>query len=240
MSEIYEYIKVSEGKHPDLKFSIYNISEPLLNDKYGVISFIKITYETSALEPLIMIPGYSNRSFMTMTDKLLGSFQSIKRKYSMVYLINWGNRIKDLSSEVINGITNIEEQYRINEIFRSELAVVVDKILRSKDMGLLSEKKNFALLGKSAGGGIALYIASMNHLVNKLFLCAPGTTTNGSVVKDRKDLDIKLSWNKDDTIIPFDENKKFITTFNKQKNKFSFFPYDMGGHELNGEFVKEL
>ena len=98
-------------------------------------------------------------------------------------------------------------------------------------------------MGKSAGGAIAMYIAKMNLFVDRLFLCAPGTNTGGTLLKDRigrHPLDIKLSWNKDDTVIHSDEHKIFVSDFEKQGNTFLFYLYDEGGHELNVNFLMEL
>ena len=62
-------------------------------------------------------------------------------------------------------------------------------------------------------------------------------------VKDRKgkhQLDIMLSWNKDDMIVPVEKHEQIISDFTRQGNAFSLYLYEKGGHELNVNFLKEL
>ena len=238
MSEVTEYIDTMRTKYPFLHFKIRDVVEPTLNENYGTINIIHVNHQESNKNQLIVIPGYSFKSFTSMTNILLeGSIAS--EKYN-IFIINWGDKIKELSTLVTKDIEKEEDKYKANEDFRMKMANILDKILRSDDMGFIQEGTNISLLGKSAGGGVALYIASVNHYVNKLYLCAPATTTNGTLVKDRKDLDIKISWNKDDNMIPFEKLNDFIIDFNNQHNRYTQYTYESGGHELNPLFVKEL
>ena len=239
MSELSNYIDTLRTKYPFLNFKIHDVVESTLNENYGVINIIHITNTSpESREPLIVIPGYSFKSFTGMTNVLLeGSIAS--DKYN-IHVINWGDRVKELSIDVSKDLESEEEKYKANDVFRMKMANILDKILRSEDMGFTQDGTNISLLGKSAGGGVALYIAKVNHYVNKLFLCAPSTNTNGTLVEDRKDLEIKLSWNKDDNTIPYEKHKDFIIDFENQHNRYTLYLYETGGHELNSEFVKEL
>lgn len=241
MAELTEYINTLKTKYPYLHFNTYDIIEPHLNVYVSSINIIKITYNMSLdsndMEPLVVIPGYSFKSFSTMTSILLESFDMIKNKYNHIILVNWGDKIKEISTEIVKDIKDEDTKYKINEDFRIKMANVLDKILRSPDMMLGSK---FAILGKSAGGGIALYIASMNQSVDKLYLCAPATILAGKIIKDRDDLTILLSWNKDDNMIPYEKYKDFEDDFQQQNNKYKVYLYEIGGHELNFEFVKKL
>ena len=81
-----------------------------------------------------------------------------------LYMIQWSSEIKELSEKLIEDVKDINIKYEINEKYRTELAEIIDKILRSSDMKL----DNFELMGKSAGGGVAAYVAQMNKNVNRL------------------------------------------------------------------------
>jgi len=244
MSEVQKYIDICKSKYPFLQFKVYDIMEPTLNHKYGTISIVKIISTENTNEPLVVIPGYSFKSFNTMCDKLLEGINIIKDTFSVIYFINWGETIKQKSIDCTKGIVDEREQFEINERFREEMAIVLDKILRSKDMHFIEEGQSFSLLGKSAGGGISIYIASMNMYVDRLFLCAPATITGGSLLKDRTSkkhpLDILLSWNKDDKMIPYQKHEQFVSDFEEQGNIYSMFLYEEGGHELNVNFLMEL
>jgi hypothetical protein len=74
---------------------------------------------------------------------------------------------------------------------RINLALLIDKIIRSLDMNL----KKITLFGKSAGGGVAIHLASMNSHIKKLFIACPATVQRGKPLANRNDLHIKISWN---------------------------------------------
>jgi predicted esterase len=97
----------------------------------------------------------------------------------------------------------------------------------------------FDLMGKSAGGGIAAYVAQLNNKVNNLILISPGSISHGKNLKDFKNK-IILSWNEDDAIILFDEIQKYINNFKKYKLKYKYISYKNGGHEINKDFLKEI
>ena len=229
MSEFADYIKIIQTNHKALNFTVYKVEEPILESKYGSINLVKIV---GGDKPLIVIPGYSTKSFITMTNKLLEGINSIK-EYT-IYIVCWGDRIKELSSNITKD-KDSSEHYQLNEKFRAELAHIMDKILRN-----YFGDTNISILGKSAGGGVTLYIASINHNVKEIFLCAPATTTGGTLLEDRKDIRILLSWNKDDDIIPHTNSDDFIADFEKQDNDYYFYLYDTGGHELNVHFLSEI
>ena len=234
MSEFIQFIDILKSKYP-FNFRIKEVIEDILNENYGIINILQIDTHVNSDKILFVIPGYSFKSFSKMTSILLDKIYN--KKYKTIYIINWGDTIKKISEDITKDILDENEKYKINELFREKMANILNKILRSEDMDLKDTK--YSLLGKSAGGGIALYIAALNKSVNKLYLCAPATITNGSMIIERDDLYIKISWNKDDNIIHPDNIDKFISNFTI-KNNYKSFLYDEGGHELNPLFVKEL
>jgi pimeloyl-ACP methyl ester carboxylesterase len=61
-------------------------------------------------------------------------------------------------------VSDVKEQYIINEKFRIMLADLANKIIKTNKIN------KFTLLGKSAGGGVAIYIAKKNKQVKNLYL----------------------------------------------------------------------
>jgi len=234
------------------KYTIYNITEPTLNEKYGIINIIKIILDNKGKNNLVVVPGYSLNSTITIFEKILEGFDYIKDAFNAIYIINWGNTlvlctkdttksfalrntIKELSENITKGLTDMDEIYLINENFRIDLAIVLDKIIRKINI------INITLLGKSAGGGISIYLAEKDvSNIKQLLLCCPATINGGKPLKDRRDLQIKLSWNEDDNKIPFQTYMKFEEDFKKQKNKYKIYLYKTGGHELNAMFLKDI
>jgi predicted esterase len=99
---------------------------------------------------------------------------------------------------------------------------------------------NITVFAKSAGAGACIHMASWNHEIKYLFLSCPGTNSLGTPLADRKDLPIKLAWNKDDDQIPYKIHETYVKNFEKQGNNYTFDSYDVGGHEFNKEFLMKL
>jgi len=234
MSEIASYLETK----PQIqgKYEILTVSHPKIEEQYGVISFVKVTLNKKENKPLIVVPGYSNDSFMTGFDLLMTEFDSYKDKYSVMYALCWGSTIKKLTTDYSAGIKDEEEAFKLNEEIRIKLAHALDKILRSPDMSLT----NITLFAKSAGAGVSIHVASMNLEVKSLYISCPGTNTRGSVLSNRKDLPIYFSWNVDDNKLPYEIHKSFIEVFDRNGNNYKFFSYEKGGHEFNSEFIKKL
>ncbi len=214
------------------KYEISMFSHPKLEDKYGEINLVKLKLNDEGSD-LFVIPGYSFKSFTTMFGQLHKGMEYLS-KYRNLYMINWGDTIKALSQKVSDGMSQ-EKAYIVNDDFRAELASLVDKLIRSPDLNL----KGFTLLGKSAGGGVSIFLAGLNPDVKKLLLCCPGITNRGTPLASRPELEIHLAWNKDDDVIDFAIHDEIVKQLNEQGNRLLFHSYETGGHELNVEFLKE-
>jgi predicted esterase len=186
---------------------------------------IKLSDENN---PLIIIPGYSFESFSSMFVIINNNFETIKQNYNILYFIVFDINIKNKSKSIIEDIDDIKEQYKINEKFRIELANEINNIIKKNKI------IKFTLLGKSAGGGIAVYIAKKNKQVKNLFLICPGMLKTN--IKLNKEIKIVLSWNIDDDKIPYNKSLEFIKNYIKNKNNFMFLSFENGGHELNENF----
>ena len=83
--------------------------------------------------------------------------------------------------------------------------------------------------------------AQINTIVKTILKKETDLSDNyGRVLKDRKELPIKLAWNKDDDKLPYSEAQEFIKVFEANENNYIFYHYETGGHEFNPEFIKLL
>jgi predicted esterase len=206
------------------------IDDDKLHDKYGKISLIYINPQYT--KHIVVIPGYSDDSFYDMLKIIINDISSFGE--TCIVMVWWGSTVKKLSKDVTIGVDDQDKQYQLNEDFRTEMGHILYKIIRSKNINLT----NFNLMGKSAGGGIAIIICGM-HNVSKLFLCCPATI-NGCKPLDKKDTHVFLSWNQDDPMIPVKKAFDFMDDMNKQHNLYRYYSYLSGGHELNPLFLQDI
>jgi predicted esterase len=236
MSEIFKFIDKCEFDFPkNNEYKIYKFEESILNDKFGFIKVLSITFNNRDGIPLIIVPGYSFKSFCTMLKIIFEGFDNFKNIYSHLYILVWSDEVKEQSEKILEGVTDKKLQYEINEDYRIKLASILDKILRSPNMNL----GKFDLMGKSAGGGVVSFVAGLNDNINRLILICPGSNSHGKNLKNFKNK-ILLAWNRDDNKIPYQEHQEYINNFEKQGNNYDFYNYKTGGHEINLHFLKEL
>ena len=234
MSEISDFLATKQPIQG--RYEILTVSHPDIEAKYGTISIAKVTLDNKENKPLVVVPGYSNDSFESGFDIIMKGFDHIKAKYSVMYALCWGSTVKKITKDYAAHEKDEEKAFVLNEEIRIKLAHVLDKIIRSPKLALT----NITLLAKSAGAGVSIHVAGMNPEVKFLFIACPGTNSRGRPLADRKDLPIKMMWNKDDDKLPYDISQKFIEVFTEQENNFEFISYDTGGHEFNLEFIKLL
>jgi hypothetical protein len=264
-----EQTKQIEKKLIDLKVKEYNIamfSSPKLDDQYGEIDLLTIPLNNevstgdndmiytkislnntgSDLPDLLVLPGFSIDSHNDMLGILIKGKEFIKDRFRTMYMFNFGEKNRTKSKVCSAGLAG-DAKYEKEDEFKKELAVIVDKLIRSSGLNL----RNFTVLAKSAGGGIAFFLAGINPEVKVLMAACPGFHNNGTVVKDRKDLKIYIMWNMDDEYLNYNEEKNEDGTIKKSKrieimkqlelqgNDVTFYSYDDGGHELNIKFLED-
>jgi hypothetical protein len=234
MSEISDFLATKQPIQG--RYEILTVSHPTIEENYGTISIAKVTLDGKENNPLVIITGYSNDSFESGFNVIMKAFDHIKSKYSVMYAFCWGSTIKKVTKDYSAHEKDEEKAFVLNEELRIKLAHVLDKIIRSPKLALT----NITLLAKSAGAGVSIHVAGMNPEVKFLFIACPGTNSRGRPLAERKDLPIKMMWNKDDDKLPYDTSQKFIEVFTEQKNNFEFISYDTGGHEFNVEFINLL
>lgn len=233
--DIKDLVEYCGYEFPENEYKLFKFEEPTLNKKYGLIKVLSIKLDKTDGKPIVVIPGYSQKSFCSMLKIILEGLNNIKDKYSELFIFMWSPEVKETSEKIIENVNEINIKYEINEKFRIELSEILDKILRSPIIKL----KKFVLMGKSAGGCVAAYVAKMNKNVRKLILISPGSISHGENLKDFKKK-IILSWNKDDSIILHDEIEQYIDNFKKNNNKYKYYTFEKGGHEINFELLNKL
>ncbi len=237
-----ELIKLINQKYgiPDKNIHLIGVSTD--KPEYGEIKIIKIILDESDKHQLIMIPGYSTKSFLTMVPKLLDGLDHLKQQYSELLLLCWSPEIKTESEqpevkirEENKGLSEkelIEKIYEANDEFKIEVAKLTSKILKKPDI----VNKPFCIVAKSAGGGVTTYMAPMLENVHQLYLCCPGVTA-GFKPLEGKDVKVKLAWNRDDDRIPYETYRKLLADLDEQRKEYEFVLYNEGGHELNTKFI---
>jgi len=236
MSKQMQAIKdlLTSLKFDESKYNIAMFSSPQLEEQYGEINLLKISLNNKEGMDLLVIPGYSFRSFSTMLTTIIDGMSFIENKYKNIYMINWGEKVKTFSQTVGEGLPNDQKFIKQDE-YREKLALVVDKLIRSRDLTL----QNFTILAKSAGGGVSFFLAGINPEVKVFLVCCPGITNRGTVLASRKDLVIHLAWNKDDDFIDYKIHAEIMHQLQSQGNTVTFHSYEKGGHELNVKFLED-
>ena len=211
----------------------YNIADmkgmtmelPESKAEYGDINILKITLKNKDGLPLIMIPGWSYRSFQDMARVLMTGYDHLKTKYSCIYMVCWTDEIKTFTSN----ITDYDKQDEYKVIIVNILKKILHKL----------EITKCSVVGKSAGGGVSIYLTSVNPDVQYLYLACPGITRRAKPLAGRQ-IPIKLMWARDDDVLTYSMYKEFLSDFDDQKQEYSFHSYNTGGHELNTQFIYEL
>lgn len=114
--------------------------------------------------------------------------------------------------------------------------------------GMLNRREEYTILGKSAGGGVALYLTPLSRNYKKLLLFAPGVKYIGMdedfPLKDSHDFPITIGWNDDDNKVHFDIVYPIITRVLRNCRKAEHMLVKFIGdnredlHELNSKFLE--
>ena len=263
-------------KKQDWKLYKINHNCEELDDKYGIFRVISKEFDMASEKPnLVVMAGYSIDSFCGSTKIIIDNYEKnlLHKKYRAIYIICYDAEkfkiIQKIAFDTIDPLKNLykalykEEvtvEFERNIKYRtfcyqgevamySELAIIIDKILRCPQLDL----KNVHLLGKSAGGGLGLHVVGKSDIYTKLFLAVPGGCEFSLPLEklgDRlNEFKCIVGWNEDDkrdlSGLPSNENSPYYDIeFDKLKKKYPGFQYEQhmfkpgNGHEINGDLIR--
>ncbi len=177
-----------------MKFCIYSLDATS-------VTITTIPGNQSKTTDLIIIPGFSLSSYERNENTLFnwyGDKQQILTYFRQVHKVQFVNdKVRNLHLSLFNKETNeIKSPELENMIYRKCAELIIDR---------LNGHSDYTILGKSAGGGVAMYIASLiPHQIHKLLLFAPGVKfihMDPEVKIKINPRKIVVGWNKDDTKI---------------------------------------
>lgn len=194
------------------------------NERYGTFKLVKQTCLDDPTKPnLVAMAGFSKKSFEGTYQRILDNINKIKNKFNAIYVLQYDEaKFKALQKEACeerdrikdNGETDFETIYQPETHLNEELGYVIDKLLNY--IGLT----NVHLLGKCAGGGVAIHVFTKSDIYDALYLGVPGSPTAIKHITDNID-----------TI----HNKQFIFGWD-QRDEFKF----NWGKKSNEEFIRYI
>jgi hypothetical protein len=216
----------------------FTSNEETLEKRYGTFRIIKKILTNDSNKPdLVAMAGFSKKSFCGTTKRIIENIDQIKNIFNAIYILQFDEeKIKDLQSrscsirdEIRKSKDEADFEKNLKEIYKSEtdlneeLGIIIDKLLRS--IGLTKVH----LLGKCAGGGVAIHIFTKSNIYGALYLGVPASPTGiEHLVDNINNIHNKLfifGWDQRDAY-QFDWNKKSneeITRYEKHKTFFEIF-----------------
>jgi hypothetical protein len=221
--------------------SIKEYIERLTPEQIGMIETIEGNDRNS--NNLLVITGFSTKTYkairkvMEPLEKNAGDlFKSIK------YVKFHDDHIKSLVADFLSKFQKSDEEKA------GELENLVYRKCAEHIHGMLNRREEYIILGKSAGGGIAMYLTPLSPNYNKLLLFAPGVKYIGMdedfPLRDSHNFPIIVGWNDDDNKVEFDTVYPIITHVFRKCNKVEHMLVKFIGdnredlHELNSKFLE--
>jgi len=183
------------------------------NDEYGTFKIIKKVLNGGESKPnLVAMAGFSFKSFCGSTKVIVENLHKIQGKFNCVYVICFTVEVQNKQTEACKSRdanitekpdTLTEEELKDKavreQIFKPEtdlneiLGKVVDKLIRCAGI------TNVHLLGKCAGGGVAIHTFTKSEY-QALYLAVPASPTNVEHLKtiDLSGKKIIIAWDKRD------------------------------------------
>lgn len=139
--------------------------------------------DKSNSSPLIIIPGFSDKSFGWTVGRINSNREKLHKKFSDIYIFDNSsidktpNNLEKSEEKIAQSVTYLEISKMYVELIRS---IIGDR--------------NFSLLGRSAGGGISLMIGmgDLSSKISELYLAAPGYSFEYMESQDLSKLPKKL------------------------------------------------
>jgi len=222
----FEFIdkKTGENIKCNLKLNgwkIYNIisKDATLENKYGKFEIIKKDLSLDKSKPvLVAMAGFSTKSFCGSATRIIENLDKIEEKFSAIYILKYDDikfgllqkdacgerdKLKAAKNKDIFSDEEIKEIYKPETDLNDMLGTIVDKILRAINLTKVH------ILGKCAGGGVAIHTFTKSEIYDALYLGVPASPTDVKHLLD-KNISDKLfifGWDSRDAY-PFNWGKK--------------------------------
>jgi len=252
-------------KLPFDQWNLYKLDQNCTKviDKYGIFRVVeKVLNKDDSEKPvLVVMAGFSVNSFCGSCNIIMNNLDKLENKYKAVYIICYDEKMFkaiqngafvniDQRDEGIRSSTDVEtraEAYKEEVEMYTELGSIVDKVIRC--MGLT----NVHLLGKSAGGGIAMNVVYNSDIYTRLYLAVPAHPTFCSSIKKIGDrlnkMKVIIGFNANDGEmlgkIKSNENIKYFRPILEEiQEQYSGFQFDLhtfepgNKHEINPELLE--
>jgi hypothetical protein len=150
-------------------------------DKYGIFRIIKKVLSDDERQPnLVVMAGFSTNSFCGTTKRVIENLDKIVDKFKAVYILKFDEDVfKDLQKNACqerdsnkHKMTDYKRIYSPETNLNEDIGTIVDKLLRCAGLS------NVHLLGKCAGGGVAIHTFTKSNIYNALYLGVPASPTN--------------------------------------------------------------
>ncbi|VVU95243.1 hypothetical protein CPAV1605_968 [seawater metagenome] len=206
----------------------YNIQQTVYQDEthpiklYGEeinYSLFKYSNDNPVKRELIVIPGFSKKSICWTIGRINHFLDKLKSDFSDIVIFN----LEDLKEKYTKITDNGVPKYDI----LTKIGYQLNKIV--KHMGF----KNISLLGRSAGGALAIVIATLNTDVKGLNLACPGFEDRMIVdlIATERNIPIRIGWAKEDTKIPITKGYKLKEMLEFSEKNVEMYEISTGSSE---------
>jgi hypothetical protein len=156
----------------DWKIYYFISNDEKFVDTWGTFYIINKTLSTNdKLPSLVVIPGFSMRSFCETTKRIINNLEKIKITFKDVWVLAFNEQVKKLQKKACDD-RDETGSYDAEISFNQDLGVIVDKLLKATKI------ENIHLLGKSAGGAVAICAFTENYNYKALYLAVPASPNN--------------------------------------------------------------
>lgn len=192
------------------------------NIKWGNFYVIKKSFDNNSpslvddnLPSLVAMAGFSVKSFCGTTNRIIQNLDKIKSKFKDIWVICFSEQVKEMQKVACqkrDAQNSYDPEYELNE----DIGKFVDKILKSAKL------TNIHLLGKCAGGGVAIHTFTKSNIYNALYLGVPASPDDVQHLLDKNLINKKFifAWDKRDAYkfnwgLSNQEIGRYRTTMNK-------------------------
>ena len=235
--------------------------------------YMKQLSEESEFPDLFVVTGISAESMISTSRIIIMQLDTLKKKYHRIFIIKFchtNDSLKRLHTKAcdLRNKMKLEEKFVIipaqsasevpkqkwfsnrNQVYKSELdfytmiAQLVNHII-TKELLLT----NVEVLGKSAGGCIAIHLVTMNPIYTALYLASPASPFNVSKLKEleisrKQSMHFHFGWPVNDIIYRdqkylYDNMIDEIEIVNYKSQMYSMIDIN-DGHELHPDMINDI